>query len=188
MTKLSIDIQATSVADVLLGQRCTHGAARPPRRPCHRRERGSDPEVHCRAVTKRAWASLLCGSALFPVLLAAIIPLAGNRLRSWWPSDQPCLMTLVLAAGCVGFHRFFGFSSAWMRFIATELRISQVLRALDLDWESRRTRLRRSPHSRPAGSVSSPLTSWYWMRPSAGCRSSSLLPTIGYGHSNERGR
>jgi hypothetical protein len=90
---------------------------------------------------KRVLARLLRGLALLFVLLAAIIPLlaeigpdvGGYRISPAWAS-----MSLVLAAGCVGFDRFFGFSSAWMRFISTELRISQVLRAFELDWESRR--------------------------------------------------
>jgi hypothetical protein len=111
MTKLSTDIQATSVVDVLLGQRCTHGAARPPRRPCHRRERGNDPLVHCRAVTKRAWASLLCGSALFPVLLATIIPLRtksapklvaiGSACAGGWLRRLPSLFRLLLGVDAV---------------------------------------------------------------------------------------
>ena len=90
---------------------------------------------------KRVWARLLRGLGLLLVLLAAVIPLlaelgpdiGGRQLSPAWAS-----MALVLAAGCVGFDRFFGFSSAWMRFITTELRIRQVLRGFELDWERRR--------------------------------------------------
>ena len=45
---------------------------------------------------------------------------------------------LALAAGAIAIDRYFGFSSAWMRFMASELKISRTLDQFELDWEATR--------------------------------------------------
>ena len=41
---------------------------------------------------------------------------------------------LGLAAACVGFDRFFGFSSGWMRFISTKMTLERMLSEFRMDW------------------------------------------------------
>ena len=41
---------------------------------------------------------------------------------------------LALAAACVGFDRFFGFSSGWMRYIATMMALERALSEFRFDW------------------------------------------------------
>jgi hypothetical protein len=97
---------------------------------------------------KRIWARLLRGLALLLILLAAVIPLLAElwtESDGFWLSPAWASMALVLAAGCIGFDRFFGFSTAWMRFITTEMRIRQTRRGFQLDWEARRLRWQDQP-------------------------------------------
>jgi hypothetical protein len=39
-----------------------------------------------------------------------------------------------LAAACVGFDKFFGFSSGWMRYISTKITLERMLGEFRLDW------------------------------------------------------
>jgi len=41
---------------------------------------------------------------------------------------------LGLAAACVGFDKFFGFSSGWMRYISTKITLERILSEFRLDW------------------------------------------------------
>lgn len=41
---------------------------------------------------------------------------------------------LALAAACVGFDRFFGFSSGWMRYITTMMSLERALSAFRFEW------------------------------------------------------
>ena len=43
-------------------------------------------------------------------------------------------LLLGLAAACIGFDRFFGFSSGWMRYIATMMSLERSLSEFRLDW------------------------------------------------------
>jgi hypothetical protein len=53
------------------------------------------------------------------------------------PLIQPVWASIALAIGAalVALDHFFGFSSGWMRYIAAEQRIRQLLEAFQLDWE-----------------------------------------------------
>ena len=54
-------------------------------------------------------------------------------------------VALVCAVACIGLDRFFGFSSAWMRFLATELQIRNALQAFQLDWEMHKAARQGAP-------------------------------------------
>jgi hypothetical protein len=73
--------------------------------------------------------------------VAGIIPLLAQLSTS---NGQPQIapawasVALVLAVALVGLDRFLGLSSAWMRFLTTEIQIRNTLQAFQLDWEIQR--------------------------------------------------
>jgi len=71
-------------------------------------------------------------SALVP-LLAEIMD-AGHWISPIWSS-----VGLVLAAALVGLDHFFGCSTAWMRFISSEVKLRQALHAFHMDCEIQRS-------------------------------------------------
>jgi hypothetical protein len=82
-------------------------------------------------------------SRLFAVLTtsaAAIIPLIAQiyptSVQPGWAS-----IALVLTAAAIGLDRFFGYSSAWMRYLATEMQIRQALHRFHMQVEARRVEL-----------------------------------------------
>jgi hypothetical protein len=44
-------------------------------------------------------------------------------------------ISLVIGVSAIGIDRFFGFSTAWMRHLHTELLIQRLLQSLSVDWE-----------------------------------------------------
>jgi hypothetical protein len=79
-------------------------------------------------------------SRIFAVLAtsaAAIIPLVAqiypDSVQPGWAS-----IALVLAVAAIGLDRFFGYSSAWMRYVATEMQIRQALHRFQMQVEMRR--------------------------------------------------
>jgi hypothetical protein len=89
---------------------------------------------------KQRWAMFLrVGSIAFGTI-AGIIPILAQisvnkdgtaRIQPAWAS-----VALGIAAALVLLDRFFGFSSAWMRYIGTELNIRQLNQEFQLEWES----------------------------------------------------
>jgi SMODS and SLOG-associating 2TM effector domain 2 len=83
------------------------------------------------------------GTRLFAVLAtaaAAVIPLVAQiyprSIQPGWAS-----IALVLAAAGIGIDRFFGYSSAWIRYLATEMQIRQALHRFHLAVEAKRAEL-----------------------------------------------
>jgi SMODS and SLOG-associating 2TM effector domain 2 len=88
---------------------------------------------------KQRWAMCLRMGSIAMGTIAGIIPiLAQIFARDGHPIIQPAWASVALgiAAALVLLDRFFGFSSAWMRYIATELHIRQLTQEFQLDWES----------------------------------------------------
>jgi len=74
--------------------------------------------------------------------VAGIIPILAQILtENGKPRIQPAWASVALgiAAAFVLLDRFFGFSSAWMRYIATKLNIRQLTQEFQLDWEADKT-------------------------------------------------
>jgi hypothetical protein len=92
--------------------------------------------------TAKAWrAQALRFLAIIATALAGLIPLLAEIYTTdGKPEVAPAWasVALLLAAACVGLDRFFGYSSAWMRFLTTEMQIRYALHAFLLDWEARR--------------------------------------------------
>jgi SMODS and SLOG-associating 2TM effector domain 2 len=93
-------------------------------------------------LTKR-WARRLRLVAILGTAAAGLIPLLSELFRglpALWGS-----VALIVAATAVGLDRFFGFSSAWMRFLTTEMEIRHHLHRFLLDWEEAQARLAGTP-------------------------------------------
>lgn len=71
------------------------------------------------------------------------IPLPGARQVD---AGHLGYLLLGLAAACIGFDKFFGFSSGWMRYLATKMTIERSLSEFRLDWAMMVAKLReKSP-------------------------------------------
>jgi hypothetical protein len=88
-------------------------------------------------------AQALRFAAIVATALAGLIPLLTEIFATddGKPSFAPAWasVALLVAAACVGLDRFFGYSSAWMRFLNTEMQIRHALHDFLLDWETRRS-------------------------------------------------
>ena len=83
-------------------------------------------------VGKRRWAQLI---RLFAILTAAgggILPMIATLA-----GFNPVIATISVgaAAALVAVDRFFGFSSAWMRYLVTAMTIEKELESFQYDWE-----------------------------------------------------
>jgi hypothetical protein len=91
---------------------------------------------------KRAGAQTMRMLAIIATAAAAIIPLLAEIFQTdrGEPAIAPAWasVALLLAAAAVGFDRFFGYSTAWMRFLTTEMQLRHALHSFLLDWEIRR--------------------------------------------------
>ena len=69
---------------------------------------------------------------LIPLLQG--IPLFESSINSDFDIGQWGYIAFALAASCVGMDRFFGFSSAWMRCMTTEMRLQKSLGNFQMNW------------------------------------------------------
>ncbi len=87
---------------------------------------------------KKRWAQRLRVGAIIMVAVAGVLPIlsqifgAGSSVKI-----QPAWATvaLAIAVALVALDRFFGFSSAWARYMATGQAISAALNQFRLDWQ-----------------------------------------------------
>lgn len=87
---------------------------------------------------KRRWGQRLRVAAIIMVAVAGVLPVlsqifgAGSSvvIQPAWAS-----VALAIAVALVALDRFFGFSSAWARYMATGQAISAALNQFRLDWQ-----------------------------------------------------
>ena len=82
--------------------------------------------------TKSRWSRLLRAAAVLLAAIGSIIPILAATdeiVRVEWG-----YIFLAAAAACVALDRYFGLSSAWMRYLTTELALQRLLREFQLDW------------------------------------------------------
>ena len=87
---------------------------------------------------KRKGARFLRFGAIIATTMAGLIPLLAEIFKvNGQPQISPAWasVALILAVALIGLDRFFGFSTAWMRFLTTEIQIRTALQAFQLDWE-----------------------------------------------------
>ena len=83
-------------------------------------------------------------AAIVLVMAAALLPILGEIFKtegrsSIWLSPGWASVALVLAATLLVLDRFYGCSSSWMRFMATEMQIREALHAFRMDFHILRT-------------------------------------------------
>lgn len=91
-----------------------------------------------RKASKRLGARFFRFSAIIATALAGLIPLFSEiYTTSGVPNISPAWasVALVIAVSFVGIDRFFGFSTAWVRFLTTELKIRNALQLFKIEWE-----------------------------------------------------
>lgn len=94
--------------------------------------------------SKRRWAQRLRVAAIFMVAVAGVLPVLSQifdtgsteLIQPAWAS-----VALAIAVALVALDRFFGFSSAWARYMATGQAISAVLNQFMLDWQQSSSQL-----------------------------------------------
>lgn len=99
---------------------------------------------------KKRWAQCLRLGAIGATAVAGILPIVSQICRTGTSQcviDQPAWasVALGLAALFVGIDRFFGYSTAWMRFITTEHQIRQILHEFQLDYYVERASWQGNP-------------------------------------------
>jgi hypothetical protein len=92
-----------------------------------------------RPAKKRCGRALRLG-ALVLGATALVLPILGEISRSQANSAPIApgwtAIALALAAGLITLDHYFGFSSGWMRFMATELRLTRLRHAFEHDWNA----------------------------------------------------
>jgi hypothetical protein len=89
--------------------------------------------------SKKLWAQALRVVAILATALAGLVPLLSEQLK-WLPAIWGSA-ALIIAGTALGLDRFFGFSSAWMRFLTTEMEIRHALHRFLFDWEAKQAKL-----------------------------------------------
>jgi hypothetical protein len=87
---------------------------------------------------KKRGAQFLRVIAIISIAISGVIPLLSQvtsvnglfLIAPGWAS-----ISLVIGVSAIGIDRFFGFSTAWMRYLQTELLIQRLLQNFSVDWE-----------------------------------------------------
>ena len=86
---------------------------------------------------------LFLAGGLAPLAKAALTPESLHRLS--FDIAQAGYLLLALAAGCLALDRFFGFSTAWMRYVTAALALEKSLEEFRLEWTRSLAKLRGAP-------------------------------------------
>ena len=86
---------------------------------------------------KARWSQFLRLAAIALATLGGLAPIIASL--DWFSQSgrlvgQLGYISLGLAAACVGLDKFFGFSSAWMRYVTTAMALQEELSAFRMDW------------------------------------------------------
>jgi hypothetical protein len=90
---------------------------------------------------KRQWGRALRVSAILLGLVAAVLPIVSQIYTN---DDKPVIapgwaaVALAVAAAAIALDRYFGFSSAWMRFMTSELRLTRLRHDFEYNWQAAR--------------------------------------------------
>jgi hypothetical protein len=95
---------------------------------------------------KKRGGLLVRGTSVMLIAIAGLLPLITELLApgSAKSAINPLYASLAIgvAAALVGFDRWFGFSSGWMRYVTTSMAIRTALEAFEMDWTCARAALR----------------------------------------------
>jgi low affinity Fe/Cu permease len=87
---------------------------------------------------KRRWAQRLRVGAIIMVAVAGVLPVLSQIFAAGSSVKIPpawATVALAIAVALVALDRFFGFSSAWARYMATGQAISAALNQFRIDWQ-----------------------------------------------------
>jgi 4-amino-4-deoxy-L-arabinose transferase-like glycosyltransferase len=90
---------------------------------------------------KAAWGRALRVGAIVLGAVAAVLPILAQISTA---DDRPAIppgwsaVALAIAASLVALDRYFGFSAAWMRFMAAELAITRLRHDFEYAWQAAR--------------------------------------------------
>jgi conflict system pore-forming effector with SLATT domain len=104
--------------------------------------RGAAAWYDLRRGQKRLWALALRLGAILLFSIAGLLPLLSQVFTdNGKPVIQPvwASVALALAAALVGLDRYFGFSSAWMRFMLSQLSLKSLGDDFELAWQAERS-------------------------------------------------
>jgi low affinity Fe/Cu permease len=90
---------------------------------------------------KKRWAQRLRVGAIIMVAVAGVLPVLSQIFAAGSSVKIPpawATVALAIAVALVALDRFFGFSSAWARYMATGQAISAALNQFRLDWQQSR--------------------------------------------------
>jgi len=96
----------------------------------------------------RRWAQTLRVASILLGGVAAVIPILAEIYTDGGKPVIPAgwaAIAIAAAVTLVGLDRFFGFSSAWMRFMAAELRVARLRHDFEYAWESARAEATARP-------------------------------------------
>jgi low affinity Fe/Cu permease len=99
---------------------------------------------------KRRWAQVLRVGAIIMVAVAGVLPVRSQIFAAGSSTViQPAWATvaLAIAVALVALDRFFGFSSAWARYMVTGQAISAALNQFRLDWQQSSRQLPADGHT-----------------------------------------
>jgi low affinity Fe/Cu permease len=88
--------------------------------------------------SKKRWAQRLRVGAIIMVAVAGVLPVLSQIFSADSSVEVPpawATVALAIAVALVALDRFFGFSSAWARYMATGQAISAALNQFRLDWQ-----------------------------------------------------
>ncbi len=91
--------------------------------------------------SKKWWAQTIRVCSILLGALAAILPTIGDMIGKNGSTGIPGGFTTICLGGAgtlLLFDKYFGFSSAWMRYISAELQLRQIMQEFELDWENER--------------------------------------------------
>lgn len=93
--------------------------------------------------SKASMSRLLRGLAIFFTTIGGLTPII-RALRPYTTESMQSVgnldfgqlgyLFLGLAAACIAFDRFFGFSSGWMRYLTTKMTLERMLSEFRMDW------------------------------------------------------
>ena len=93
---------------------------------------------------KAVMSRTLRGFAIVFTIAGGLTPIIAALGWSGTIVGQIGYLLLGLAAACIGFDKFFGFSSGWMRYIKTKMTIERALTDFRLDWAMMVAKLREN--------------------------------------------
>jgi len=86
-----------------------------------------------RKTSQAQWSRFLRASAILLTTLGGLLPILQGMDNSM-QYGQYGYISLALAAACIGLDKFFGFSSAWIRYMTTQMSLQRALAEFQMDW------------------------------------------------------